>query len=872
MTNLNKKPQNTPIVLDLNNVDFERGIEGSDIWQQGAVFEFTKRLHKTANQAKEYAKQNNSNSNPIIIHDAIFIGGARGTGKTVFLQNIKGFWQGYEKENNNTPTIHFCNSIDPTLLVDHDNFANVVIAHLYNEVEAKLDTRNCENSSQDAFYNALRTVSKSLGKQEHLDDGLSGIDRIIKYRSGIQLVKHFDSYINECIKSLEVDAIVLPIDDIDMALERSYEVLDVVRRLLGCPKIIPVITGDLELYEPIIQNRFQKGENSQSNCSNNTNNDILTKEKAAELTKAYLTKVIPHHNRISLEPIERLLSELEILPKPEIKEGNNYLYSDYEKDFKKCFFGPLNGEEKSCNWPKPETAREVTQLIRDLAPSELKTENRVELWQRYKVWACLKQDSIAYSDAVTAQQIEDLRDEKKHFFVTLNKLHAFNPMIQKVDLTPKWQKKNFFKDQIAKDLNTNNGLAQNMYQYFDEYKEEVIYRSMPVIEHFYDKLRLSNTSINKENIKDTHADKVLPNSVRNDKRMLLDIFTFNNYYSLGLKTQRQIFFSRAYELLSISLLNFDFNAYDNTNKRKRIRKWRGLLEDLFGRAPFYTVPALFPTKAFNISTTNDADEENNIKPVSRGTIIQLSHDIADWELNNIEGLQDFKDDSLMPILFSVFNKTFTQLRLLKDAIQKGGYSGESLSDLAIRFKYIVLNAFATFMKPAPVVLQNVGFTKKKETLRNFELYRTIAPPIRDNVGYFLDFSHNKTRPFSYPNKLLTKEHLKCAKLLISIATHPIFSIVAASEGAFDVIKDDNITAKPEVVNNNIRGAILKRLSSIDIFVIDDLDELQGIKDAIDDRSRTLAGIEANELFVKGTGSRIYSELVEKIIQLKLENF
>ena len=99
-------------------------------------------------------------------------------------------------------------------------------------METYLESKQCNTVTQDSFYQSLRIVSQSLGKQENLEDGLSGLDRVIKYRSGIQLVKHFDSYINECRKILGVDAIVLPIDDIDMALARAYDVLDIVAPII----------------------------------------------------------------------------------------------------------------------------------------------------------------------------------------------------------------------------------------------------------------------------------------------------------------------------------------------------------------------------------------------------------------------------------------------------------------------------------------------------------------------------------------------------------------------------------------------------------------------------------------------------------------
>lgn len=781
MTNTNDKSENAPIVLDLNNVDFERNITGGDIWQKNAMYEFNKRLTNTARQASKY--ESTESDNPIIIHDAIFIGGARGTGKTVFLQNIKGFWTKYKKDNNLGIKIHFCNSIDPTLLVDHDNFANVVIAHLYNEVENTLDSKQYEHSNQDAFYKALRTVSKSLGKQEHLDDGLSGLDRVIKYRSGIQLVKHFDSYINECKNSLKVDVIVLPIDDIDMALERSYEVLDVVRRLLGCPKIIPVITGDLELYEPIIQNRFEKGED-------NKRNQIIKEAQAKQLTQEYLKKVIPHHNRISLEPIERLLPSMKIFDFSGDTKSAPLSYSDYVNKLRGCFFGPLNGEEKSCDWPKPETAREVTQLIRDLAPSELDNKNRAELWRRYKVWACLKQDSVAYSNAVTAQKIEDLRDENNQSYVTLNKLHAFNPMLQLDDLTPKWQGRAFFKEQVEtideKNRNTNtNLLAGQINKQFQMYGDQKIYRSMPVVEKLDNRLVIT-ADAEKMELKNKDNKQL--------KLLVLEIFAFKNYYDLTLKTKRQVFFSRAFEILASSLLNFNFDAI-KLEENGRAKFWVKVLVDIFKRAPFYSIPALFPTKAFNANLADDeVDNEDEINLVdgdeddnetdNSAIIDLLANRITVWEQENKELFEKHKFDSLMPMIFSVFNKVFTELKQFRSKMAANKYEHEHLSDLALRFKYITINAFATFIKPAPVVFQSLALTENYENFRIFQKYKNTDPAIRGNVGYFFHFSKGNTKIFDKLKEFERESDTKKANLMKVIAKHPIFEVLEEIEECF----------------------------------------------------------------------------------------
>jgi len=818
------------IVLDLNNLDFESDISGNNIWQKDAVNEFTRFLSKTASQAKK-RERDRKECDTTIIHDAIFIGGARGTGKTVFLQNIEGFWEDSLERKNKELKLHFCQSIDPTLLVNHDDFTNVVIAHLYNEVEKHIEKQCCDDGKYENFYQALKNVCQALGKQENLGEGIGGLDRVIKYRSGIKLIQLFETFLRRCIKILDVTAIVLPIDDIDMALERSHEILDVVRRMLASHLIIPVITGDLELYEPIITHKFLNGDNPLMRES------MIKLEQAESLTNAYLTKVLPHHNRINLEPIERLLPDLKILAAGKIIEKNELVpYSVFTKKLEQKLFGPLNGEEKSCDWPKPISARETTQIIRDLSPENLTTLNSNELWLRYKSWAYLKQDDVAYSTAVSCHQIIDLIMGDNNF-VTLNKLHSFNPIQQMNDITPKFNGKNFFAEQVTthnldKYALSDKGalLDKEMAAHLNELSHVEIYRSMPPIEIFSGKISISYKAVksvfdNTENKNDDDIER---------SRVLLDLFTFTNYYDLTLKTIRQVFFSRAFDVLSSSLLNYQ-KALTKEEKltelllqerESRLIFWNKVLTDIFKTAPFYSMPALFPTKAFNVNVDlSEEKDDSNDNVLENTTIDYLSKKITVWEETYSAELSSYPSESLQPLLFSVFNKSFTQLKILRQKVESPGWqkddaSKECLSDLALRFKYITLNSFATFMKPAPVVLQNVALTPNLKTIRDFKIHRSVSPPIRDNIGYFFAFDRDPLKGIF--SSLEEREDMHKSRLIQAIANHPVLTLLddsTLSNGVFSIFSKsvDKLEGNSSGAKDTLTLRVLGDKEAIDIL-------------------------------------------------------
>ncbi len=426
------------IVLNLNNIDFDDSfdVDNGELWQQQAGESLVKNLVTIGKQAHAYGKrrekETENNLQPMAMHDAIFISGGRGAGKTVFLKNAQKIW-GKATASKDMP-LHFTPAIDPTLLIDHDNFTNVVVAHLYNEVEKAFDKSSKSiDTYRTNFYSKLKQLADSLGQESDYEDRV-GIDRIIKYRSGIKVERLFHDYVEICTKILGGTAIVIPIDDVDMALNRAYEVLDVVRRMLGCPFIIPLISGDEALYQHMVKLHFV------NDVSPNQSSSISESENFAlanRLTNAYLTKVLPSNLRISLLPIDTLLDKLEIR-----EDGEDEIdFEDYCSDFQKTFYVVTNGEEKSAHWPLPSNAREVVQLLALFPPSSLKIDPDIALWISLKNWAQMKKSGDTQVLATSALY---LKEESSN--LRLLDLMIFNPLKQ-VKESLDWVEKDFYGKQ-----------------------------------------------------------------------------------------------------------------------------------------------------------------------------------------------------------------------------------------------------------------------------------------------------------------------------------------------------------------------------------------------------------------------------------------
>ncbi|WP_205619600.1 hypothetical protein, partial [Aeromonas bestiarum] len=389
-------------MLDLDKSEFDEfNLGKNDLWQQDAANQLIKHLTTlgcAAKKIKECSCQSEENTMRHV-HDAILISGGRGTGKSIFLYNAKTLWA--EQNDKNKPDLHFLNPVDPTLLQDNDSFSNVIIANIFNSVHKHIEGKPQVETKN--FYDRLRKLAESI---EEVDkEQLGGLDKLMHYSSGVRVQNNFYRFVKEAITLLCCDALVLPIDDVDMALGKAYDVLEEIRRRLCCPFIIPLVSGDPDLYEHLVKINFGKSIVSKDI------QDIESTEKRLldSLPNAYLTKVLPHHYRITLQSIDAITSKLEIKWNNSncIPYTSNSAADTYQDRLLSCFFGPKHDDEKGRDFPWPRSSRELGQMIRLLRPDTITS--KIEYNNNYKnllTWASARQHGACYTLALSALEFK----------------------------------------------------------------------------------------------------------------------------------------------------------------------------------------------------------------------------------------------------------------------------------------------------------------------------------------------------------------------------------------------------------------------------------------------------------------------------------
>jgi hypothetical protein len=746
------------------------------------------------------------------IHNAIFIDGARGAGKTAFMLNLGAFFNKRDEKKSDERSkgpLHFLSPIDPTLLQEQHDFLSIVIGHIHGEVNKK------KPDAEDGYYRALSAVGKALSSIDGVND-IQGIEKVLAYQMGSSLEDKVYEYSRQACNLLGVKAIVVPVDDVDMAIGRAYEILDVVRRMFSCPYIIPVIAGDFSMYLEILCTNFlcellPSGDPGLGRAIASNGRYIMDDRtklatiRANQLAEEYLRKVLPPPQRIKLKSIPELIEEHEVVVGVNGRSDNGVLLKDFLSFLQHVLFRHTNGIEDSRPSLTPQTARELSQFLVRLRPifdkaklseqmpslsqardaaliqpivleamkpaesgeHELLQQALEELREHFRSLEETERECLAAADLQLLAIVDALKPNAEAKERPLFDLPFFNPQ-----MSPE-KSKNYFSVTVAGErIPTVIRCASNF----------------PDVEmHDYQRIFSKSMVV-------TASEKV---------KILACIYSHNEYYTSH-QTGLLVLFGKAFEILVNSL----FGCCTSVNLRK-----------ILWSPPYHSYFHYFPTKAVNPEpkdqkTYEVEGEESQADGVSgRGrwnpsdaTIDEFAKEINDWYQE-----RPWLKTKLLPsaqFIYKVMNKTFTQI----SALERNSHfiRGVSLSEVNERFRRIILNSFASFESSSPrVVLQNSGIA------RNLGIYEN------DNV-YTINVS-----------PLLVSEEPSITKAIFS---HPLFTMqegrwtagegqdgdtvkIAAAMGARAAAKDVSLQAADRLVKYTI-NKIIGNKGDIDAIIFE----------------------------------------------------
>ncbi|WP_438394974.1 antiviral RADAR system adenosine triphosphatase RdrA [Caballeronia sp. DA-9] len=287
-------------------------------------------------------------------HNATLIDGARGTGKSSVLVNLATALD--SPDDGLLKKVHILKPVDPTLLeTDDDLFLNVIVAAVLSD-SAVIEAQ--ERKSQQR-QDLQRTLQNLGGKLESMQSQRNerGLDKVRSFIGNHQLIEEVHNFFAAVLRLLGKKLLVLTIDDVDTSLNRAFENLEVVRRYLTTPYVLPILSGDLSLYHEVTWRDFHG-----RLLKDTTYQRRDAYDRAHQLAVEYQRKVLPFQYRLAMPNISDYLKDEQILLGHANGEKNLSLPL-FHAWLEGLVNGSVNGLENSY-LPVPLTSlRALTQLV-----------------------------------------------------------------------------------------------------------------------------------------------------------------------------------------------------------------------------------------------------------------------------------------------------------------------------------------------------------------------------------------------------------------------------------------------------------------------------------------------------------------------------
>lgn len=678
------------------------------------VYEPLARMISEAVEKAEAAKGRSLNE--LREHNAISIDGARGTGKTAVLVNLKSYLD-QEKHKHILSKVHILDPVDPTLLENGESlFLHIIVAAVLNDKEVKEAQRN-EPSKVRSLNQTLEKLAQSLESVETQQDRY-GMDKVRAMYSNKQLADCVQDFFREVLGLLGKQLLILPIDDVDTSLNRAFENLEIVRRYLATPHVLPIVCGDRELYNEVTWRDFHGRLTKDSHYLSD-----VAYDRAVELAAEYQRKILPFPRRLSMPQVSHYWQQIDIFLRDD-KQADVMPLRNFISWLEIFLTGPVNGLEGSqLSLPLP-SIRALTQLVRhcsDLIPqlppsirsanSELIVRknwqmppqeeatasfNGKDMLQRLAGYFCYEPKAGAVYLLLLAKQhwkIAATTDSSNQCGSIFN-TPLFQPLTQA----------NFERFEKTNDLSAwAISLAKRLpEEWLAGIKSQKTILPYPVADVGV------NSSKKWDYAKEIHQLSI--DKVNNDKKnksiLLIDLLAQNNFYTNAKQTML-LNIGRVFELLIASIVG-PLSVED--------------IIAIMGRAPFFSAAALAPTKTILMESKSSAGEDN-----SAGADFVESHDSSEFirtlcdEINAWRQDQSVDKIELSPWLaYKVFNKVYSQLA-------SGNKFPSAINDIASALNmaaytfYATWFAFGSFEKGELFGLPNVIATTNinPERLKNY---------------------------------------------------------------------------------------------------------------------------------------------------------
>lgn len=268
---MNYEIRNNDVVVDLNNYTMDRTTLTSrnELIHLEQLDEVCRIIEEKIESANGY--------NPTIPYgftsqnDVISIFARRGAGKTTFVKSLVHLIRTSQEETfrDLRKNLYCVDVFEPNQMMNKENLLIRFLAQISEKFHEREEEKCCHHDCKDRYVN-LRDARRKLYEALPVVDGVGKgnlfpdwddnayiADRYMNLASNAkELEKRFHNYIYTGLNVIGKKAILFVLDDSDVNIEKSFEILEIIRLFFTSPQIIVVLTGDASLYSMTVRRNY----------------------------------------------------------------------------------------------------------------------------------------------------------------------------------------------------------------------------------------------------------------------------------------------------------------------------------------------------------------------------------------------------------------------------------------------------------------------------------------------------------------------------------------------------------------------------------------------------------------------------------------
>lgn len=248
-----------------------------------------------------------------------FIDGTRGAGKSTFLQAaFKALPETFNKSSDQRQVVLRLARlayIDPSRIEDNEIVLLGVLKALAEMIDLRVRSciKMCEEPVHRKFRDAFRKLAGGLSlfakdyhQLRHLDPELFLDHGLERAGHSKDLRRNLHVLLDTVCEMIGVDALLIAFDDADTKSTHARAVLECIRSYLDTPRLVVLVTGDMELHSLLVRDKFSDylGRNSFKESEDRIQQRVRMID---HLEDQYLLKLFPIRRRIQLRPLWSLL-------------------------------------------------------------------------------------------------------------------------------------------------------------------------------------------------------------------------------------------------------------------------------------------------------------------------------------------------------------------------------------------------------------------------------------------------------------------------------------------------------------------------------------------------------------------------------------